>query len=283
MRALVLLTLLSFSLPAMAQTSRCDELSGEQARLAADLLGRIHPYDCCDDTIKACLDAGTECSLVARLANDVCRQVAAGMEASEIERAMSRRAQSMMPSLRPATIDVDEATRAGDASAPVTLVMYACVTCPFCYAIASDLHQLVTEGELKGKVKLYYRSYPLRDHENSVEGGLALVAAARLGEFWPFAKLLYSRIDDFSTEKAVEWAGSVEMNREEFEKLMTSPEARQALAASRREGMANRVSATPTFFINGRRYTYETSLEVLKDVLQEEHARVTSESTEAGG
>ena len=279
MRIFLTLTVaLTFSSTALAQTERCDALTDEKAELARTLLSEIHPYDCCDDTIAGCLEAESECTLVTRLADDVCRLVAAGANAEETKRAISRRAQSMMPAMRPAEIDLDEATRAGDESAPITLVMYACVTCPFCYSIASDIQRIVTEGELKGKVKLYYRSFPLRGHENSVDGALALTAAARMGQFWAYANLLYPQIHEFSTEKAVEWAESLGMDTEEFEGLMKASETREHLAASRREGERNRVTSTPTFFINGRRYTYDTDRWVLIDVLQEEHERIAASS-----
>ncbi len=278
MRLVTLVALLSLGASqAMALPETCKELSGEKSELASKLLAEVRPYDCCDDTIAGCIEAEVECSLVPRLAADVCRQVAAGKDGEEIRQAMRRRAQSMMPTLSPAEIDADEATRAGDEDAPVTLVMYACTTCPFCYAIASDLYELISEGNLSGKVKLYYRSYPLRAHENSVEGGLALGAAARLGEFWPLARVVYERIDEFSTDEVGEWAESVGLDREEFESVMKDSATRQALAESRREGMRNGVDSTPTFFINGRRYTYETTVEVLEDVLLEEHERVTAE------
>ncbi len=277
MRILAIVALLTLGASqAMAQTKTCDALSQEKAKLAEALLAKIHPYDCCDDTIAGCLEAESPCSLVSRLANDVCRHVAAGREKDEIQQAMRRRAQSMMPTMNPASIDLNEATRAGDEDAKVTLVMYACTTCPFCYAIASDLHELITDGSLSGKVKLYYRSFPLRAHEGSVEGGLALTAAARLGKFWPVARLVYERVDDFSTEAVVDWAESVGLDRDEFEEKMKDSATRESLGESRREGMRNGVDSTPTFFINGRRYTYETTLEALEDVLLEEHERVTA-------
>lgn len=266
---------------AQARMPWCEKLTQDQSAQAEALHKKINPYDCCDDTIKGCMDGGTECSLVFRLANDVCRQVAGGVEPAQIERAMDRRAQSMVVGFRTAKIAVDPATLVGDPEAPVTLVMYACATCPYCSVISGQLYDEIRTGTLKGKVKLYYRYYPLRNHEKGVDGGLAMVAAARMNKFWPFVRVMYPRMADFNVETIGAWAEEAGLDREKFEELMKSPEVRQILADSRREGMGNRVGATPAFYINGRQYTYDTELAVMIDVLTEEYERVTG--GKAGG
>ena len=47
------------------------------------------------------------------------------------------------------------------------------------------------------------------------------------------------------------------------------------ISEARKEGIRNKVEATPTLFIDGRRYSYELETPVLVDVLQEEWERVT--------
>lgn len=277
MRLLPLFVLLALLAPssAAARTPRCEVLPEEKRAIADELLGKLHPYDCCDDTLAACLAAPAPCPVAARLADDVCRMVAAGKDGQEIEAALGRRARSMVPLGPPAAIAVDPAAVAGDPAAPVTVTVYACTRCPFCKVVVPALHREVTEGALKGKVRLAFRPFPIRDHAGSTEGGLALLAAGRQGKFWPFLLDLYARFDAFDPTKLPERAAALGLSREPFETALADPAVREELVEAKREGVRNKVTATPTVFLGGRRYHYDLDPEVLVDVLLEEHARVT--------
>ena len=257
---------------ALAQTPTCDALSGDKKTLAVQLMNEQHPYDCCDDTIAECLKS-SKCTLPRRLANHICRMAAAGKGKAAIERSLSQRATSMM-SARPVPIDVSRAERAGEASAPVTLNAYLCARCPYCAKLVPLLHKAITEGALKGKVKAYVREFPIRSHEHSTEGGMAMVAARRLGKGWTFLLHLYRIFDKFDPANLPRCAAEYGMDQERFTSLMTDSGVRRELVASKKEGVRNRVNATPTLFINGRKYTGDLDYETVVDVLEEEYERV---------
>jgi protein-disulfide isomerase len=65
------------------------------------------------------------------------------------------------------------------------------------------------------------------------------------------------------------------MDRAAFEQLVDAPATRERLLASKKEGIVNKVEATPTFFIDGRRFAGDLDIDELVDVLEEEHDRVT--------
>lgn len=261
---------------ALAQTPACDSLSGEKKALATALLNEQHLYDCCDGTIQECLKEG-KCSLATRLANQVCRMAAAGKDKGTIERALSQRATSMM-SARAVPIDNSRAERAGEANAPVTLSLYLCARCPYCARLVPQLHKEITEGALKGKVKAYVREFPIRSHPGSTEGGMGMVAARRLGKGWPFLLHLYRIFDRFDPANMPKCAAEYGMDEEEFRNLLNDEGVRRELTASKKEGVRNRVDATPTLFINGRKYTGELSIETVVDVLAEEAERVRAKA-----
>jgi len=260
---------------AHAQTPACDALSGEEKKLAEELLSSQHPYACCDRTIGACLQQDRVCSLAYRLAENICRRVADGQDKQKIVRGLSRRARSMLPSGKKAEIDLEGVPVIGAQDAPVTLVEYACARCPYCARINPDLIEVITEGELKGKVKLYFKVFPIRSHEHSKETGMGFMAAIEMGKFWEFMKIAYERFDAFSIDKQVAWAEEAGLDPQTFEKLIEDPDIRARLVESKKEGIVNKVEATPTFFINGRKYVGDLNLEELVDVLEEEHERVT--------
>jgi protein-disulfide isomerase len=270
---------LSFAAPAIAnaaprQPAACKALSGSKQTLANKLLSSQHPYACCDETIASCLKQKKVCRLAWRLAASVCRRVAQGENEKVIVRALSRRARSMLAGLgAKAKIDLAGWPAVGPKDAKVTVVEYACARCPFCSKITPGLHSAVTKGKLKGKVRLVFKPFPIRNHKWSKEAGLGFTAAIRLGGFWKYALHLYKHFDAFSPDKQKPWARAVGLDCGRFAQLVKDKKTRKLLIAAKKEGLRNKVKATPTFFINGRRYVGDPSLKSLVDVLAEEVER----------
>lgn len=254
---------------ARAQTPVCDALGTDDQDRIRVIFEALHPYDGCDDTFAVCLKKKPASPIVLRLASDICRLVKAGKGKKDIERGMMKRAQSLMPTSRKAAIAVDETMGAGESGAPVKAVIYACARCPFCKVLVPAVYKEVEEGTLKGKVSLHFRPFPIKSHPGSIEGGLAMFAAAYQGKFWSCLLDIYKRYDAFSPDRLPDWAAALGLNRARFEKDMADPRTREALVASKQEGIRNTVDATPTLFINGRKYVYEMSVEAVLDVLHE--------------
>jgi protein-disulfide isomerase len=252
-----------------AQSCACDSLPAADKALAQSIFATLHPYDGCDETFARCLKAKPPKPVVLRLAADICRQVKEGRDRKEIERGLSKRAQSMLPTGARASLTLDDAFRAGEANAPVTAVVFACTRCPFCKVMVQALYSAVTDGPLAGKVRLYMRPFPLKSHPQSTEGGLAVMSAAKLGHFWPLTLLIYQRFDSFKPESLPEWAASVGIDRAAFERAFADPKTRDELVASKQEGLRNKVEATPSLFIDGRPYLYAMTTEAVLDVLAE--------------
>ena len=271
----LVMNLTLWAAPMGAQTPVCEGLNGDQRRLAETILDTEYLYDCCDDTISVCLTEKPACSLAERLADNVCRRVAAGQDEQRIRRALSRRARSMMGGGAPAEIDLNAAATSGPDGAPVTLVIYACARCPYCSRLIPDLIESVNSGPLRDQVRLAFRIFPIRGHEGSTPAGLAFQAAADMDAFWPFMLYAYGHFDDWTEEAQVRWATEVGLERNVFETRMADPATRAALVESKKEGLINGVEATPTFFINGRRWVGDLETAELLDALEEAVNRAT--------
>jgi protein-disulfide isomerase len=180
----------------------------------------------------------------------------------------------MLPLRTPAQIDLTSSPVAGDQEAPVVLVVYACARCPFCSKIIPPLYGEISQGRLKGKARLYFRVFPIRGHEHSKEAGLGFVAAARMGEFWPFLLHSYENFESFCVKRQRDWAEKSGLAPEAFDQLVNDPDTRSMLVESKKEGLRNKVDATPTFFINGRKYVGSLERKELIDVLEEEFERL---------
>jgi len=255
--------------PLLAHADPCAPLSGDKRALADKLTRETHPYECCDESLDRCLKQAKVCRLARRLRDEICKRVAAGQEEPRIKTALERRARSMLPGKR-ASIDVSGYEPAGEAKAKVVVVAYACARCPFCSKVVPELYRLVTTGSLKGKVALYLKPFPITGHPGAKEGGLALEAATRLKKGWPYALKLYSEFDRFEVGRLPDWATQVGLAGDAFRTAMAAPATLQRLLASKKEGIRNGVDATPTLFLDGRKYQGELGREVLPDVLEEE-------------
>jgi len=265
---MVALSLALFSGAAVGQTPTCDKLTDAQEKVAMGVLRSAHPHDCCDGTILECLSKKPVCALAVRLANDVCRRAALGQSQPDIERELARRAASTMSKV--VAIDVAGAAVAGDAKAPVEIVAYLCGRCPFCAKLTPELYASVTSGKLRGKAKLIVRPFPVRSHKHSTLLAKAMVAALRMEKFWPMLLQLYAKFDGFDPERLGDCAASAGLDRERFRQLLDAPEVEQILVAAKKEGVRNQVDATPTIFVNRRKYQAELSLAAIEDFVEEQ-------------
>jgi protein-disulfide isomerase len=266
-----LLCLLLAAAGARAVASPCEGMTEEQRKTADTVFAALHPYDECDGTFRQCLEEKPPKAAVVRLAADLCRRIRAGKDRAELERGLSRRAQSVLPLGRKAVFALDEAMRAGEPGAPVTIVCFACARCPYCKVIVPGLYEAVTKGALKGKACLYFKPFPIKDHPGSLEGGLAMVAAAQFGRFWPLTLDLYAKFDTYCPKALDIRAVEAGMDRAAFEAACSAKGTRGALVASKKEGLKHKVESTPTLFIDGRKYVYEVGMDAILDVVEEVH------------
>lgn len=169
----------------------------------------------------------------------------------------------------PMEVNLETAPVLGPDDAPVTVVIYACARCPFCSRLIPEMIEKVSEGPLHDRVRFVFRIFPIRGHEGSTPAGLAFQAAAEMDAFWPYMFESFRRFDDWSQEAQIQWAVAAGLELEVFEKRMADPATRAALVAGKKEGLVNGVEATPTIFINGRRWVGDLETAELLDVLEE--------------
>ena len=269
-----LIATVALATPSVGWTPACDALTSAQKRLAERLLASEYVYDCCDETIARCLTARPTCALAVRLADNVCRRVAQGQDEARIRRALSRRARSMVGSGTHAEVDLSSAPTFGSPDAAVTVVIYACARCPYCSRLVPALHRAVTAEPLQGEARLVFRAFPIRGHQDSTEAGLAFVAAAEMGRFWEFLLYAYGHFETFSVGVQPDWATAVGLDPVAFSARLTDPATREALVASKKEGLVNGVEETPTLFINGRQWVGDLEIEEVINAIEEEAAQV---------
>jgi protein-disulfide isomerase len=82
----------------------------------------------------------------------------------------------------------------GNRKAPIMIVEYSDIECPFCKQFHNTLHQLVDEYGKSGQLAWTFRHFPV--HTNSVKEGEAAECAAELGgndAFWKYADAIFAK------------------------------------------------------------------------------------------
>ena len=145
----------------------------------------------------------------------------------------------------------------GDMKAPVTIVEYSDFQCPMCGRVQPQLRAWLET--YKGKVKLYFKHYPLTQmHKNALPAAIAAECAGEQKQFWPYSERLYERQSQWAaladgTTHYVALAEELKLNVPQFSSCRQDPAITERIMRDVEEGNGRAVNATPTFFIDGER------------------------------
>lgn len=154
------------------------------------------------------------------------------------------------------SLHLEERAAMGPASAPITIIEFADFECPFC-ARAFGVVEAAAQTRYGGQVRLIFKNFPLRGH--SWARGAAIAAeCVRLQNpeaFWPFAGDIYaaqSQITDYNLRQYVDrFSSQLKLDNTALNACMMSPGPEKTVDQDIRDGIAVRVSSTPTLFVNG--------------------------------
>jgi protein-disulfide isomerase len=156
-----------------------------------------------------------------------------------------------------ALIQMKDAPSLGDPQAPITLVEFSDFECPVCKNLHDALRGLLPNYP---QVRVVFKDFPIEQlHPWARTAALAGRCAYRQdpNAFWKMYDAIYDHQDIISASNAWakmnDYAADAGLNPEVFKACLASPEAGEAVNASRANGQQLEVNSTPTVFINGRR------------------------------
>ncbi|HUC52592.1 MAG TPA: thioredoxin domain-containing protein [Candidatus Cybelea sp.] len=157
-----------------------------------------------------------------------------------------------------AQIQLKDAPSMGDPQAAVTLVEYSDFQCPVCRSLHDALRGILPN--YAGKLRVVFKDFPLEQlHPWARTAALAGRCAYQQdpAAFWKMYDLIYDNQEIISAANAwtkmLDYAGQSKLDTDAFKSCMASPEAGEAVNASRANGQLLEVNSTPTVFVNGRR------------------------------
>jgi len=154
----------------------------------------------------------------------------------------------------------------GPADAPVTLAEFTDFQCPGCRTAVAEVKAV--EQMFPGKVRLVFKHRPFKAHSWAREAARVAECAGKAGRFWPTHDLLYARQEDWAELRdaaearklLVAAAREAGCDETALSVCMDDPASAAAVESDIAEADGRRINATPTFFVNGKRFVGQLQL-----------------------
>jgi hypothetical protein len=188
----------------------------------------------------------------------------------------SVRTRALFGSLPPLTdlsepVDPDRDHLRGPVDAPITLLEYGDLECPYCGRAEPAVRELLAGSE---DVRYAWRHLPLADvHPHAQLAAEAAEAAGYQDRFWEMHDLLLSHQDALEARHLLGYAEQLQLDLPRFTDDLHRHASRTRIAADLESAAASGVVGTPTFFVNGRRHHGAYDVQALLAAVQEARAR----------
>jgi protein-disulfide isomerase len=158
----------------------------------------------------------------------------------------------------------------GGKDAVVTIVEFSDYQCPYCRAAEPTVKAV--RDKYGDKVKFVYMDFPLGMHAHALDAANAAQCAGDQDKYWQYHDALFadqSKLDPASLKAT---AAKVGLDTKKFDTCFDSQKKVAGIRQEQAEGGAAGVSATPTFFVNGREIEGAESPSVFDNLIDGELA-----------
>jgi protein-disulfide isomerase len=149
----------------------------------------------------------------------------------------------------------DRATLGPD-DAPVTIIEFGDLECPFCARAFSEI-ETVVNTKYRGKVRLFFKHFPLSIHPWAMQAAIAAECVRRQNPkaFFSFVGDIYRDQGAINPanlrDHVTAYVGQLGLDQQALNACIMAPAAEAQVTQDRDDGDAVGVNSTPTFLING--------------------------------
>jgi protein-disulfide isomerase len=186
------------------------------------------------------------------------------------------------PKPRPERLDPDLRYRVdllgwnrGPLDAPVVIVEYVDLQCPFCKRAQGTLALL--QEKYPQDVRVVFKHNPLAFHKDARPAARMLECAGEQGEFWRTQEALWQDIRALGEEDLRAHARRLELDEGRLDACLASTRPDVAIDDDVGEAKALLARGTPTFFVNGRPIVGAQPFQKFDAVIAEELAAAERE------
>jgi protein-disulfide isomerase len=139
----------------------------------------------------------------------------------------------------------------GNPDAAVTVIVYTDYQCPFCARLDASMRA----PEHLGRTRQIYRHLPLPSHPQAAAAAEAAECAGAQGRFWEYSEALFAAGEALAKPGAFSGlASGLSLDLKAFDRCLESGEFKQRVAEHVAQARERRIKATPTFYVNGKRF-----------------------------
>jgi protein-disulfide isomerase len=166
----------------------------------------------------------------------------------------------------------------GPRNAEISLVEYGDFECPYCRAAEPIVAGLI--DALGDKLAVTFRYFPLSQvHPHAKHAAEVAEAAAAQGKFWEMHDTLFANQDALDDTDLVQYAAQLTLDSERVSRELGSHTYARRVAHDRQTGLDSGVNGTPTFYIDGVRYTGSVALRNMLAAIRELHPDLEAAGT----
>jgi protein-disulfide isomerase len=157
----------------------------------------------------------------------------------------------------------------GPATARATIVLYGDYGCDACATLDETLITLIAD-DFPTDVRLVWKDMPnTSQHKEALNAAVAARCAEDQDAFWEYHALLIANHDSLSPELYSALAKQLGLKENTFASCYNNQTPAPVIQQTHDEGVALGVTATPTIFINGARYTGAVDSGTLKAMIRQ--------------
>ena len=159
----------------------------------------------------------------------------------------------------------------GKADAKVTIVEYMSMTCPHCARFHNETYDAIkTKYVDSGQVRFVVREFPF---DPRAAAAFMLARCAPEGQYFPMISMLFKQQETWAAapngrDALLQMSKLAGFTQESFEACLTNQKLLDDVQATMQKGDKDfGVKATPTFFVNGKKYSGEMSVDTMSALI----------------
>jgi len=159
----------------------------------------------------------------------------------------------------------------GKADAKVTIVEYMSMTCPHCARFHNETFDAIKAKYVDGgQVRFVVREFPF---DPRAAAAFMLARCAPEGQYFPMVSMLFKQQEQWAAapngrEALLQMSKLAGFTQESFEACLTNQKLLDDVNATMQKGAKDfGVAATPTFFVNGKKYSGEMSVAIMSALI----------------
>jgi protein-disulfide isomerase len=147
-------------------------------------------------------------------------------------------------------VDVAGITYLGSKNAPVTMVEFTDLQCPYCSRYNTQTFPAIESDYVKtGKVLYYQVNLPLSFHQNAFKAAESLYCANDQGKFWDLRHLLFNNQKDLGIDSIKKYAKDLGLDTNAFDECLDGRKYQKRVEGDMKVASDAGVQGTPGFVI----------------------------------